>query len=155
MANEFTLNFTAEQIDLRLENAGNAILHTEQELTPEQQEQARKNLGISAGGGGAGAEVFFMSDYDISMGAVLMSGNVMTAQDCTALVDAVTASLEAGKTPVLFDSLANVYAVVTAVAPNYQIGGTMFGDMGDYILKADVVIAVDAIYLYTQQLSKE
>lgn len=47
MANEVTLNFTAEQIDVRLENAGNAILHTEQTLTPEQQEQARANIGAS------------------------------------------------------------------------------------------------------------
>lgn len=45
MANEFTLSFTAEQIDVRLENAGNAILHTEQTLTPEQQAQARDNIG--------------------------------------------------------------------------------------------------------------
>jgi hypothetical protein len=44
MANEVTLNFTAEQIDVRLENAGNAILHTEQTLTPEQQAQARANM---------------------------------------------------------------------------------------------------------------
>lgn len=45
MANEFTLNFTGEQIDVRLENAGNAILHTAQPLTPEQQAQARENIG--------------------------------------------------------------------------------------------------------------
>lgn len=103
----------------------------------------------------AGVEVFNLSDYGISMSEVLMSGNVKTAQDCTALVYVVTASLGASKTPVLFDSMANVYAVVTAVAPGYQIGGTLFGDMGDYILKADVVIAVDAIYLYTSELSKK
>lgn len=45
MANEFTLNFTGEQINVRLENAGNAILHTAQPLTPEQQAQARENIG--------------------------------------------------------------------------------------------------------------
>lgn len=55
MANEVTLNFTAEQIDVRLENAGNAILHTEQTLTPEQQEQARVNIGAAAAGAGSGA----------------------------------------------------------------------------------------------------
>lgn len=43
---EVTLNFTAEQIDLRLENAGNAILHTEQTLTEEQKAQARANIGV-------------------------------------------------------------------------------------------------------------
>lgn len=48
MANEVTLNFTAEQINVNLENAGNAILHTEQTLTPEQQEQARENIGTCA-----------------------------------------------------------------------------------------------------------
>lgn len=153
MANEFTLNFTAEQIDLRLENAGNAILHTEQELTPEQQEQARKNLGISAGG--AGVEVFDLADYGISMLSVLMSGNVKTEQDCTNLVTAVTAALVAGKAPVLLDGMAGVYAFVNAVCPGVQIGGALFGDMGSYIMKADVVIATDAIYLYTSELSKE
>ena len=105
--------------------------------------------------GGAGTEVFRLSDYGISMSDVLMSGNVKTAQDCTDLVTAVTAALVAGKVPVLLDSMAGVYAVVTAVAPGYQIGGTLFGDMGDYIIKADVIIAVDAIYLHTQPLSKE
>lgn len=43
---EVTLNFTAEQIDLRLENAGNAIVHTEQTLTEEQKAQARANIGV-------------------------------------------------------------------------------------------------------------
>ena len=116
-----------------------------QQETPAQKEEA----------GGAGTEVFRLSDYGISMSDVLMSGNVKTAQDCTDLVTAVTAALVAGKVPVLLDSMAGVYAVVTAVAPGYQIGGTLFGDMGDYIIKADVIIAVDAIYLHTQPLSKE
>lgn len=70
MANEVTLNFTAEQIDVRLENAGNAILHTEQTLTPEQQEQARKNIGAEAG-----APVMLeLTDYGIDVAMLLLSG---------------------------------------------------------------------------------
>lgn len=64
---EVTLNFTAEQIDLRLENAGNAILHTEQTLTPEQQEQARKNIG-------AEAVMLELTDYGIDVARLLLSG---------------------------------------------------------------------------------
>ena len=48
MAAEYRLSYTAEQIEERLENAGNAILHTEQTLTSEQQEQARANIGAGA-----------------------------------------------------------------------------------------------------------
>lgn len=42
---KYELSFTAEQIDVHLENAANAILHTTQTLTPEQQAQARDNIG--------------------------------------------------------------------------------------------------------------
>ena len=44
MATEYRLNYSAEQVEKRLDNAGNAILCTEQTLTPEQQEQVRKNI---------------------------------------------------------------------------------------------------------------
>jgi hypothetical protein len=36
MALEYKLNFTAQDIDLRLEKAGNAVLFTEQELSESQ-----------------------------------------------------------------------------------------------------------------------
>lgn len=42
---EYALSFTAEQINVNLGNAENAILHTKQTLTPEQQAQARENIG--------------------------------------------------------------------------------------------------------------
>lgn len=46
MENEkYELSFTAEQINVHLGNAANAILHTEQTLSPEQQAQARNNIG--------------------------------------------------------------------------------------------------------------
>lgn len=70
MANEVTLNFTAEQIDVRLENAGNAILHTEQTLTPEQQEQARKNIGADVGVD----KMLYLSDYGIDLTRLFMAG---------------------------------------------------------------------------------
>lgn len=109
----------------------------------------------SGGSAGAGVEVFDLADYDISMLSILMSGNVKTEQDCTNLVTAVTDALVAGKVPVLFDGMAGVYAFVNAVVPGVQIGGALFGDFGTYIIKADVVIATDAIYLYTSELPKE
>jgi hypothetical protein len=67
---EVTLNFTAEQIDLRLENAGNAILHAEQTLTPEQQAQALKNLGAETGV----PVVLNLADYGIDFSTPLLAG---------------------------------------------------------------------------------
>lgn len=43
--NEYELSFTAEEVDERLRKAGEAVLSTEQTLTPEQQAQARANIG--------------------------------------------------------------------------------------------------------------
>lgn len=45
MATGYPLSYTGEEIDARLEMAGNAILFTEQELTEEQKAQARANIG--------------------------------------------------------------------------------------------------------------
>lgn len=45
MENGYGLSFTAEQINVNLGNAEKAILHTQQTLTPEQQAQARENIG--------------------------------------------------------------------------------------------------------------
>ena len=45
MAQEYKLSFSAEEIDNRLNLAGNAILYTEQNLTEEQKAQARANIG--------------------------------------------------------------------------------------------------------------
>ena len=45
MADEHKLSFTAAEIDDRLRKVGEAVLSTEQTLTPEQQAQARKNIG--------------------------------------------------------------------------------------------------------------
>ena len=45
--NEFQLNYTANEIDERLDNAGNSVLYTEQALTEEQQAQARANIGAA------------------------------------------------------------------------------------------------------------
>lgn len=43
--NEYELSFTAEEVDERLRKAGEAVLSTEQTLTPDQQAQARENIG--------------------------------------------------------------------------------------------------------------
>lgn len=43
--NEYELSFTAEEVDERLRKAGEAVLSTEQTITPEQQAQATKNIG--------------------------------------------------------------------------------------------------------------
>jgi lysophospholipase L1-like esterase len=48
MAQEYKLSFSAEEIDNRLNLAGNAILYTEQNLTEEQKAQARANIGAGA-----------------------------------------------------------------------------------------------------------
>jgi hypothetical protein len=48
MAQEYKLSFSAEEIDNRLNLAGNAILYTEQNLTEEQKAQVRINLGIDS-----------------------------------------------------------------------------------------------------------
>lgn len=45
MADEYKLSFTAEEIDERLGRVGSTILHTSQDLTTEQQAQARENIG--------------------------------------------------------------------------------------------------------------
>ena len=45
MAGEYTLSYTAEQINERLGKAGNAVLFTSQTLTDEQKAQARDNIG--------------------------------------------------------------------------------------------------------------
>lgn len=46
MRNEYTLSYSASEIDDRLTRAGNSILFTEQTLTEDQKAQARANIGI-------------------------------------------------------------------------------------------------------------
>lgn len=48
MANEHKLSFTAADIEERLRKAGDAVLCTEQSLSPEQQAQARANIGATS-----------------------------------------------------------------------------------------------------------
>ena len=50
MANEYQLDYTAEQINDRLGKAGSAILCTEQSFTETQKERARTNIGITGTG---------------------------------------------------------------------------------------------------------
>lgn len=71
---EVTLNFTAEQINSRLENAGNAILHTEQTLPPEQQAQARQNIGAETGV----PVVLNLKKYGIDFADLLLAGGGAT-----------------------------------------------------------------------------
>lgn len=68
MANEHQLKFTAEEIDERLTRAGEAILHTVQELTDEQKAQVRANIGamgITATNPNCHAEYFTITDDGI------------------------------------------------------------------------------------------
>ena len=48
MGNEHKLSYTAAEIDERLGKAGDAVLYIEQTLSPEQQAQARSNIGVSS-----------------------------------------------------------------------------------------------------------
>lgn len=47
MATEYKLSYKAKEIDELLGKAGNAILYTEQDLTKEQKEQIRSNIGLT------------------------------------------------------------------------------------------------------------
>jgi hypothetical protein len=47
MAEEYTLQYTGEQINERLGKAGNAVLFTSQPLSEAQQAQAKENLGVT------------------------------------------------------------------------------------------------------------
>lgn len=47
MAEEYKLSYTAEEIDERLGMAGVAVAYTEQDLTEEEQAQARANIGVT------------------------------------------------------------------------------------------------------------
>lgn len=49
MADNYKLSYTAEEIEERLDKAGNAVLFTEQTLTEEQQAHARENIGVIQG----------------------------------------------------------------------------------------------------------
>lgn len=48
MATEYRLSYTGEEIDERLNNAGNAVLYTEQDIAEEKKAQARLNIGAVA-----------------------------------------------------------------------------------------------------------
>ena len=47
MSKEYKLSFTAEEIDERLDKAGNAVLFVPQELTEAKKVQAKENIGAS------------------------------------------------------------------------------------------------------------
>ena len=102
-----------------------------------------------------GMAIFKMSDYGIDMSDILMSGQTVTAHDCTALVADTTKALLENKVPVLYDEGAVSYAVVGAISPYVQISGTLFGDMGSAIIKADVIITKNCIYMFTSELPIE
>lgn len=149
---EVTLNFTAEQIDLRLENAGNAILHTEQTLTDEQKAQARKNIGVEA------TTVLDLSDYGIDMMAAMMrsmNGQTFTEVDCTAFISAASRILEQNKVPLFYEPNIGIHGFVNAMGLDYQLVASIVGQMGENFFKADVVFLNEGIHLFLNILNQE
>lgn len=106
-------------------------------------------------GSSSGVKIFNLSDYGINMVDILMSGQTVTAHDCKALIIDATKALSENKIPVLYDEGAGCYATINSIAPNAQIAGTLFGSMDDIIIKADVVISLGSIHMFTSELPIE
>ena len=141
IANQIYLSFTPSEDLVFTVNLVAETIHT---IDP-------KYLPESSGG----MAIFKMSDYGIDMIDILMSGQTVTAHDCTALVADASKALLENKVPVLYDEGAESYAVVGAISPYVQISGSLFGDMGGAIIKADVVITKNCIYMFTSELPIE